>query len=113
MTAWGPAEKENWYKAQTIKRSYLEEEVPKIQRLSSSFEVLQYGALSLNPSKYPLFLMKNRNFDPKKSTVLVTGGVHGYETSGVQGALLFGNQCQELSGKIQYRLCSLYQSLGL
>lgn len=89
MTAWGPTEKENWYKAQTIKRSYREEVVPKIQRLSSSFEVLQYGALPLDPARYPLFLIKNRNFDPKKRIVLVTGGVHGYETSGVNGALLF------------------------
>jgi len=89
IKAWGQAEKDNWYKAQTIKRSYLQEVVPKIQRLSSSFEVLQYGALSLNASKYPLFLIKNRNLDPKKATVLVTGGVHGYETSGVHGALLF------------------------
>lgn len=89
MTAWGTTEKENWYKAQTIKRSYREEVVPKIQRLSSSFEVLQYGALPLDPARYPLFLIKNRNFDPKKRIVLVTGGVHGYETSGVNGALLF------------------------
>ena len=33
--------------------------------------------------------VKTKNWDGKKPNILVTGGVHGYETSGVQGALLF------------------------
>jgi hypothetical protein len=86
---WGTLEKENWFKQQTIKRSYLNEVVTKIQSLSSSFGVLQYGALSLDTNKYPVFLIKSRNFHPQKPTVLITGGVHGYETSGVHGALSF------------------------
>ena len=88
-TPWGNAEKEAWFKEQTIKRSYQEEVVPKIMALKNSFEVYQYGALSLNPTKYPVFIVKSKTIDPSKKTIVVTGGVHGYETSGVHGALAF------------------------
>jgi hypothetical protein len=50
---------------------------------------VQYGALSQDPARYPLFLLRSRHFDRAKETLLVTGGVHGYETSGVHGALAF------------------------
>lgn len=86
---WGDSEKEIWFQDQSIKRSYLEEVVTKINQLRDLFEVSLYGALSINPTKYPLYFLKSKNFDPKKKTVLITGGVHGYETSGVHGALLF------------------------
>jgi hypothetical protein len=86
---WGPAEKEAWFHNQDIKRSYLKEVVAQIDELNSSFDVSPYGALSLNPNRYPLFLIKSRDFDAKKKTILITGGVHGYETSGVFGALAF------------------------
>ena len=33
--------------------------------------------------------MRNRNWSQDKPYVLITGGVHGYETSGVQGTLLW------------------------
>jgi hypothetical protein len=35
----------------------------------------------------PLYAVRSREFRPERPSVLVTGGVHGYETSGVQGAL--------------------------
>lgn len=89
LAPWGPTEKEAWFKQQPVKRSYLEEVVTKIEKLKSSFEVIQYGALSLKPNQYPLFLIKTKNHDPAKKTILITGGVHGYETSGVHGALAF------------------------
>ena len=86
---WGQKEKELWFKDQTIKRSYQSEVVTKINKLKDSFEITQYGALSIDPNKYPVFSMNSKNFDSRKPTVLITGGVHGYETSGVHGALLF------------------------
>ena len=52
-------------------------------------DVVPYGALSLDPARYPLFVVKTRRWEASKPSVLVTGGVHGYETSGVQGAILF------------------------
>lgn len=86
---WGQTEKANWLKEQTIKRSYKDEVLTKIEKLKSSCEVVQYGALSYDTAKYPVFMIKSKNFDPKKKTVLITGGVHGYETSGVHGAIRF------------------------
>ncbi len=86
---WQEAERRAWLSEQTIKRSYRDEVAAKIKRLSSKFEVIQYGALAYDPAKYPLFLLRSRNFDPAKKTALLTGGVHGYETSGVHGALAF------------------------
>lgn len=89
LTPWGATEKELWLKEQTIKRSYKSEVVSKIHELKNSFDVTQYGALSYDPELYPLFIVKSKNFDSSKKTVLITGGVHGYETSGVHGALAF------------------------
>jgi Succinylglutamate desuccinylase / Aspartoacylase family len=86
---WGPEEKTNWFKQQSIKRSYKDEVLNKIEKLKNSHDVVQYGALSYDPSRYPVYMIKSKNFDPKKKTILITGGVHGYETSGVQGAIRF------------------------
>lgn len=89
LIPWGIVEKQNWFKEQTIKRSYLDEVASKIQKLSGNLAVFQYGALSLDPARYPVYLVKTKNFDASKKTIVITGGVHGYETSGVHGALKF------------------------
>jgi hypothetical protein len=86
---WGQTEKTSWLKEQTIKRSYLEEVGSKIEGLKASFDIVQYGNLSYDSNLYPLYLVRSRKFDSSKKTVLITGGVHGYETSGVHGALAF------------------------
>lgn len=87
--AWGESEKALWLQAQTIKRSYQQIVVSKIKALADHFQVEQYGALSYHPSEYPLFVVKSKQWSEDKPVVLVTGGVHGYETSGVLGALRF------------------------
>mgnify|MGYP000300719211 CR=1 FL=1 len=95
---WGSEEKQQWFQLQSIKRSYFDEVVTKIKALQNDFDIEQYGALPIDETRYPLFVIKSKNFDAKKKTVLVTGGVHGYETSGVQGALLFvKEQAQQYS----------------
>ncbi|EKO3373510.1 M14 family metallocarboxypeptidase [Vibrio fluvialis] len=86
---WGNAERQAWRAQTTIKREYQQEVVPKIQALSQSFNVEQYGALSYDAARYPLFYLKTRDWQDDKPTILITGGVHGYETSGVHGALKF------------------------
>ena len=86
---WTEQENVQWFEEQDIKRSYQDEVVEKIMALKADFIVEQYGALSLDENRYPLFVIKTKNWDENKKTVLVTGGVHGYETSGVQGALRF------------------------
>lgn len=86
---WGNLEKQQWLKMQNIQRSYYQEVVVKIDALRSDFIVEQYGELSYSVGKYPLYAVKTPQWDDHKPTVLITGGVHGYETSGVQGALRF------------------------
>ena len=86
---WGAAEKSTWFAQQVIKRSYQNDVVVKIQALANEFDIEQYGALSLDESRYPLWAVKSKNWDDNKKSILVTGGVHGYETSGVQGAIRF------------------------
>jgi len=86
---WGDEERAAWLAERSIKRSYQDEVLAKLEPLKQVFDVEQYGSLSYIPDKYPLFAAKTRGWDKSKPFVLVTGGVHGYETSGVQGALLF------------------------
>jgi len=92
LTPWGEKEKSNWLTEQVVQRSYLDTVVSKIDALRNKFDVSQYGSLSYAPEKYPLFTLRSLNFDSSKKTILVTGGVHGYETSGVHGALMFLEQ---------------------
>ncbi|KHD23059.1 peptidase [Vibrio caribbeanicus] len=92
---WGDAERIAWREQTTIKREYQQEVVPKIQALAERFNVEQYGALSYDPERYPLLCIKSKQWDAAKPTVLITGGVHGYETSGVHGALLFADEQME------------------
>ncbi|MHA2827861.1 M14 family metallopeptidase [Vibrio harveyi] len=87
--SWGEAERKAWREQRDVKRSYQEEVVTKINALRERFDVDQYGALSYDEARFPLFCIKTRNWDAAKPVVLVTGGVHGYETNGVHGALKF------------------------
>ncbi|ENM5747226.1 M14 family metallocarboxypeptidase [Vibrio mimicus] len=86
---WQAAERQAWLEQRRIQREYQQEVVPKILALNDRFDVNTYGALSYDPARYPLYVVKSRNWDTSKPTVLITGGVHGYETSGVHGALQF------------------------
>ncbi|UJB17254.1 MULTISPECIES: M14 family metallopeptidase [Lysobacter] len=86
---WGPAEVAEWRSRQVRHRSYEAEVVSKIDKLRSRFDVVEYGVLDYAPDRYPLFAIKSRDWRDDLPTFLVTGGVHGYETSGVHGALQF------------------------
>ena len=86
---WNHEDKAHWLACQSIKRSYQQEVVTLIDELKSTLEVQQYGELNYAAGSYPLYALKTTNFDTNKATVLITGGVHGYETSGVHGALRF------------------------
>ncbi len=88
-TPWGPEEKQQWLEEQVIQRSYFDEVVSQINQLHQEFDVEQYGLLEYPANNYPLFIVKTRDWDANKPNVLITGGVHGYETSGVHGALKF------------------------
>jgi hypothetical protein len=89
---WGKPEVAAWLSRQTVKRSYEADVLRAIDALRPRFDVAQYGHLNYHPDKYPLFAIKSRGWRDGLPCVLVTGGVHGYETSGVHGALRFVDQ---------------------
>ncbi|WP_323844123.1 M14 family metallocarboxypeptidase [Microbulbifer magnicolonia] len=91
-TPWGDAERAEWLSRQTRHRSYEAEVLSAIERLRSRFDVEEYGRLEYGPESYPLLAIRSRDWSDDLPVVLVTGGVHGYETSGVHGALQFVEQ---------------------
>ena len=96
---WGDEERAAWRsEVNQVKRSYQDEVVAKLDLLDKNvFEVAQYGSLDYidgGSEKYKLFYVKSKDWDSEKPTILVTGGVHGYETSGVQGAASFSFHCR-------------------
>lgn len=86
---WGSAERARWLERQVIRRSYRQDVLERLDRLPSHFAIESYGALPSDPERYPLHAVRVGDGAASKPTVLVTGGVHGYETSGVHGALRF------------------------
>ena len=88
---WGDAEKTVWRSRQTRKRSYATDVLSVIDRLRDRFDVVEYGRLDYAPESFPLFAIRSRNWRGDLPYALVTGGVHGYETSGVHGALQFAD----------------------
>jgi hypothetical protein len=90
--SWGEAERAQWLSRQVRHRSYAVDVVARIERLGAHFDVEEYGRLTYPPDDYRLFAIASRNWQDDKPFVLITGGVHGYETSGVHGALQFLEQ---------------------
>ena len=88
-TPWGEAERADWLSRQTRQRSYEAEVLSVIERLGARFDVEEYGGLDYGPDYYPLKAIRSRDWNNGLPVVLITGGVHGYETSGVHGALEF------------------------
>lgn len=89
---WGELERAEWLSQQTCKRSYESEVLSVIERLRSRFDVERYGRLDYGTDSYSLMAIRSRDWRDDLPVVLVTGGVHGYEASGVHGALQFVDQ---------------------
>lgn len=90
-TPWGVPEKAAWLSRQRVQRSYATDVLAPLQtHLPSRAELCPYGVLDYTRhglGSFPLYAVRSRQWEPSKPVVVVTGGVHGYETSGVQGAL--------------------------
>ena len=98
---WGTAEKAEWLSRQQRRRSYADDVLSAIDPLRARFDVSQYGQLDYAPDSYPLLAIRSRDWRDELPVVLVTGGVHGYETSGVHGALLFVREhAQDYAGRV-------------
>lgn len=88
--AWGPSEFAAWRARQLPQRRYDQDVLPAIDALRGQFDVVQYGVLDYPPDgAFPLLAVRSRDWREDRPLALVTGGVHGYETSGVRGALRF------------------------
>ena len=107
---WGEAEKALWLSQQTSQptqphqpnhRSYQQWVVEPLLALAADpiwqqqAELLQYGELDyteLGLGRYPLYAVRSKHWQAGRDVAIITGGVHGYETSGVLGALDFITQ---------------------
>lgn len=98
---WGEQERAQWRASQPKRRSYQADVVSRIEALSDRFERIAYGEITYAGEAYPLYALRSPVVRPALPNVLVTGGVHGYETSGVLGALAF---LDEVAGDFRDRI---------
>lgn len=89
---WGAAEIAAWRARQVRQRSHADDVLAEVARLATRFERVPYGEVVDADERFPLMALRSRDWLPGRPAVLVTGGVHGYETSGVRGALRFLDQ---------------------
>ena len=86
---WGEAERSLWRSRQRRQRSYAGDVLEAVAHLHAHWDVQPYGELDYAPDFYPLVALHSADWSHDRPIALVTGGVHGYETSGVHGALRF------------------------
>jgi hypothetical protein len=98
---WGVAERRAWRQRQRVQRRYADDVLKPLLALIPRFEAVPYGELAVGIERFELLAMRNGPWCPGRPGVLVTGGVHGYETSGVMGALRFlQTQAEQLSAGV-------------
>lgn len=99
--AWGAPELAEWRSRQRRRRSYADDVLSAIDGLRPRFDVSPYGEVAYADERFPLLAIRNRDWQAGQPCVLVTGGVHGYETSGVHGALRFTDRhAQAYAGRV-------------
>ncbi|WP_293758403.1 M14 family metallocarboxypeptidase [uncultured Paraglaciecola sp.] len=69
--------------------AYTDDVLSQLEALASQFDIKEYASLDYASGSFPLFSLRSLTWEQSKPNVLITGGVHGYETSGVHGALRF------------------------
>jgi predicted deacylase len=89
---WDDAARATWRTSKIRLRSYADDVLSKLDALDAHWARVPYGRVEYDKERFPLIALRSKNWVEARPTVLVTGGVHGYETSGVQGALLFLQQ---------------------
>lgn len=91
-TPWGEAERAAW-RAERVKQRSHADVLAVVDRLRARLDVEEYGRLDCGADgTFPLVALRSRDWDDRLPVMLVTGGVHGYETSGVHGALRFAEE---------------------
>lgn len=91
--AWGDAEIIQWRARQVRQRSFAEDVLAPVNAMRAQFDVAPYGEVVYGDERFPVMAVRchapGGAWRAGLPLVLVTGGVHGYETSGVHGALRF------------------------
>lgn len=78
-----------WRSQQRKPRSYADDVLARIDALRDRFVVQQFEQIAYASESYALLALRSTHWNPALACALITGGVHGYETSGVHGALRF------------------------
>ncbi|MDR7193197.1 M14 family metallopeptidase [Luteimonas terrae] len=89
---WGDVERAQWRARQVRQRSHADDVAMRVEASRDRFDIETYGLLDAGGRNYPLLAIRNRDWNPALPIGVVTGGVHGYETSGIEGALEFFEQ---------------------
>jgi len=87
-TPWTKQKRLHWYFNQMSNgpvRNYQADIVLPMQKLAkkNSFELIQYGHLTINGPRYPLLAMIVGDLSNGKPTKFISSGNHGYEPSGI------------------------------
>lgn len=86
---WGPAEVHAWRQQRVKQRSYADDVLAALAALRTTFDISEYGSLVYDGERFPLLAVRSRDWRDDLPVLIMTGGVHGYETSGVHGALQY------------------------
>ena len=89
---WGAAERDQWRARQVRQRSYADDVLAPVARLGGPLQAHTYGELAYAGASFALVALRSPQWRSDLPSVLVTGGVHGYESSGVDGALCWVQQ---------------------
>jgi hypothetical protein len=81
---------DDWGLKQPHVRSYEGQVLARLKNLPAGYQIETYGTIAYGPYTYPLYRVRIGNWQDKtRPTVLITGGVHGYEEAGIESALGF------------------------
>ena len=91
---WNAEERAAWLKKCNVKqRDYFTDVVSPLFRYTCGVaKLFQYGELDyrqLVGVKYPLYAVRSEPWNAELPLIVITGGVHGNESSGIHGALRF------------------------
>ncbi|MCE4537765.1 M14 family metallocarboxypeptidase [Pelomonas sp. P7] len=86
---WSAAQTDAWRRRIERQRSYADDVLAALEPLRGDFDLVDYGTVQYDGQAFPLRSARSRGWNAALPTLVVTGGVHGYETSGVLGALHF------------------------
>ncbi len=103
---WSTSQIASWYNKMQKQegRDYYRDIVSRLKRLPSNTHLLErYGSVDPNRGKYPLYCVTAGNVLNGNPNILITGGVHGYEPSGIEASVRFlEKEARKLSNQFNF-----------